>query len=537
MTSTAMERRDGLGEIRTAARHENDGDLPMTITGRAVPYDMPTLIGFQVEETIAPGALRAPDDSMTGVKACWRHDEPIGRVAALEDREDGLYFTMTLSDTAQGRDAYTLVKDGVIDRVSVGFEPVTQEITEDSATGAVSVRRTEAILREISLVPFPAYEGATITNVRSQAADTTTKNGEPMTTTAPAPETHDTLTRADLDAFEQRMTALIPAAPTEPAQDTRSAGEFLKALVAGDAETRDLYARAFDGAKTSDDGSMKPAFIGDLTRLFAAMDNLAPLFQTGALPNEGMSIEFSELSTNTVSVTEQVAEGDDLTNGKVTTKDRTAPVKTWGGYTSLSVQAIERTRAPMLNHHLNAMALAAGKASAENFTNEFATAVKGQDANKITIAKAPNALTWADLSGMVIDAAAKFSDLALTLDGLIVDKATFKALAGLTGTDGRPLMTVTGTGTNTVGNVAPLNLSGDVAGLKITPAIRLKSNALGTGTYGAFYSTLAMRQYESPLVQLQDQNVLNLTRAFSVYRYSAVAAEIPGGLVPVKFGA
>lgn len=536
MTSTAMERRDGLGEIRATTRHENDGaHSKMTITGRAVPYDEPTLIGFQTEETIAPGALRAPDDSMTGVKACWRHNEPIGRVTTLEDREDGLYFTMTLSDTAQGRDAYTLAKDGVIDRVSIGFEPVTQEITEDPATGAVSVRRTDAILREISLVPFPAYEGATITNVR--AADTTTKNGEPVTTTAPAPEAPDTLTRADLDAFEQRMTDLIPAAPAAPAQDTRSAGEFIKALVAGDAETRDLYARAFDGAKTSDDGSMKPAFIGDLTRLFAAMDNLAPLFQTGALPNEGMSIEFSELSANTVSVTEQAVEGADLTKGKVTIKDRTAPVKTWGGYTSLSVQAIERTRAPMLNHHLNAMALAAGKASAENFTNEFATAVKGQDANKITIAKAPNALTWADLSGMVIDAAAKFSDLALTLDGLIVNKATFKALAGLTGTDGRPLMTVTGTGTNTVGNVAPLNLSGDVAGLKITPAIRLESNALGTGIYGAFYSTLAMRQYESPLVQLQDQNVLNLTHAFSVYRYSAVAAEIPGGLVPVKFGA
>ena len=35
-------------------------------------------------------------------------------------------------------------------------------------------------------------------------------------------------------------------------------------------------------------------------------------------------------------------------------------------------------------------------------------------------------------------------------------------------------------------------------------------------------------------MSLQDENVLNLSKDFSVYRYGAVADEIPAGVVPVK---
>ena len=57
---------------------------------------------------------------------------------------------------------------------------------------------------------------------------------------------------------------------------------------------------------------------------------------------------------------------------------------------------------------------------------------------------------------------------------------------------------------------------------------------MGEKIVGAFYSSLALRTYETPVVQLQDENILNLTQAFSVYRYQAVAPEIPAGIVPLK---
>ena len=73
--------------------------------------------------------------------------------------------------------------------------------------------------------------------------------------------------------------------------------------------------------------------------------------------------------------------------------------------------------------------------------------------------------------------------------------------------------------------------------MPVTCDLRATPGSLGTGIVGAFYNREAMRTYETPLVQLQDENIINLSRQFSVYRYGAVAAEIPTGLVPLKIGA
>ena len=60
-----------------------------------------------------------------------------------------------IPQTREGDDApWTLVRDGVLDSFSVGFVPI-----RDTRDGDVLVR-TEAALREVSLVGFPAYAGA-----------------------------------------------------------------------------------------------------------------------------------------------------------------------------------------------------------------------------------------------------------------------------------------------------------------------------------------------------------------------------------------
>jgi len=305
----------------------------------------------------------------------------------------------------------------------------------------------------------------------------------------------------------------------------------LKALVSGD----ENETRAYNGAISSADGTMtRPTWIGDLTRLVDSVNPLKALFQTGPLPPDGLNLEFTELATNTITVDAQTNEGDDLQIGKISTREKTTPVKTFGGYTSLTRQAIERTRVNLLQVHLNGMALAAGQRSANYFAQVFATTVQSRAASALTSAKTASALTWADIVGLTVDAASAFQDAGLPLDGLIVDKATFKALAALTASDGRPLMSVSGTGANTVGEFNPARLTGDVVGIKITPNLMAKPDELGTKVVGAFYSSLAMRTYETPVAQLQDENILNLSKAFSVYRYQAVAAEIPTGLVPLK---
>lgn len=491
-----------------------------TVSGIAVPY------GDEIEytrgyfEKIAPGAFNPETNGP--IKLFWSHRDVIGTVTEARNTETGLEITARISETSLGNDAYALARDGAIDRFSIGFVPLFSDTFRDE-DGNTHVVHTSIAVREVSLVPFPAYNNAVVTEVRSTPEP---EKETPMT---------DTLTPA-LDEINERMASLEQAfaasAPAPaPAVDTRSAGEVLKALVTGD----ENETRAYNGTVSSADGTMtRPTWIGDLTRLVDSVNPLKALFQTGALPPDGLNLEFTELATNSIAVNAQATEGDDLQIGKITTREKTTPVKTFGGYTQLTRQAIERTRVNLLQVHLNGMALAAGQASANYFAQVFANTVKERAAAALTSLKTASALTWSDIVGLTVDAASAFQDAGLPLDGLIVDKATFKALAALTASDGRPLMTVSGTGANTVGEFNPAGLTGDIVGIKVTPNLMAKTDELGTKVVGAFYSSLAMRTYETPVAQLQDENILNLSKAFSVYRYQAVAAEIPTGLVPLK---
>lgn len=492
-----------------------------TVSGIAVPY------GDEIEytrgyfETVAPGAFNPETNGP--VKLFWSHRDVIGTVTEAHNTPEGLEITARISETSLGNDAYALARDGAIDRFSIGFVPLASDTTRDE-DGNTHVVHTSIAVREVSLVPFPAYNNAVVTEVRS--------------TPEPVKETPMTDTMSPVfDEINERMASLeqafaAAAAPAPaPAVDTRSAGEVLKALVSGD----ENETRAYNGTVSSADGTMtRPTWIGDLTRLVDSVNPLKALFQTGPLPPDGLNLEFTELATNTIAVNAQASEGDDLQIGKISTREKTTPVKTFGGYTQLTRQAIERTRVNLLQVHLNGMALAAGQASANYFASVFAATVQGRATSALTSTKTASSLTWSDIVGLTVDAAAAFQDAGLPLDGLIVDKATFKALAALTASDGRPLMSVSGTGANTVGEFNPARLTGDVVGIKITPNLMAKPDELGTKVVGAFYSSLAMRTYETPVAQLQDENILNLSKAFSVYRYQAVAAEIPTGLVPLK---
>lgn len=504
-----------------AAQAQAAGDR--LITGIAVPYDdeIEYLPGWF--ETVARDAF---DPETNGpIKLFWQHSDVIGTVTEARNTEAGLEITARISETSLGNDVYALAKDGAIDRFSIGFIPIDTDTRRRDDNGAIHAVHTAINVREVSLVPFPAYENAKVTDVRA-AQEPTTEKEPPMSESRAALDT--VLER--MDSLEQAFAAQAQAQAPAPV-DTRSAAQVLKALAAGDAQTRDEY----NGTISSADGTMtRPTWIVDLTRLTDRINPLKELFSVGALPKDGMSLEYTELKANTIAVNEQAKEGDNLQIGGITTQDKTTPVKTFGGYTTLTRQAIERTRIPLLQTHLQGMALAAGKRSAAYFASVFNETVKAQAATALASAKVATALTWSDLAGLIVDAADRFQDAALPLDGLIVDKPTFKALAALTAGDGRPLMTVSGTGANTVGTVNPAGLAGDLVGIKVVPNLLSTPGAMGEKVVGAFYSSLALRTYETPVVQLQDENILNLTQSFSVYRYQAVAAEIPAGIVPLK---
>lgn len=536
MTTTVSAPPAGL-ELRQALVRETDTDA-RTFTAVAVPWDQRAAIGEPARgwgywETFERGAVVDSDDALV----FWRHGEPIGRILEARDTPAGWEVVGHLSATPEGDKAYTLLRDGVIRSVSIGFHPLEHREHTDPDTGQLTITRTKVRAAEVSLTPTPAYTGAAVTDVREHTATPTTptttrsQEGTTMENTPNEAPAWATELRETVDQLHRQVITgqAPPAVPAGPTFATR--GALLKALVAGDEtavrEYNETLTRAYDGTTLGDTAPRK-GWAGDLTRLVDEPVGLRAIFATGTLPAEGNFLEYGVLNANTVAVGKQAAEGDALTFGKVTTKTETAAVETFGGYTSLSRQAIERSSVNVLNHSLRALDIAANKNLAATFRTHYAAAVAAQvtAGNTVTVADGDVYVDWV---GAIIDAAIKYEDLGLPLEALVTGPTEFKRLAGLTDSAGRPLMSVSGTGVNAVGTIRPAALGGDLAGVTV------RLNAKGTGA--AFANGEAIRSYVSPIGRLQDENVVNLSKDFSVYYYAALANEIPAAIVPVAITA
>ena len=136
------------------------GAEPGTITGPAVP------IGKEIDQgsfrhIIEPGCFAAQIKDPARVKILWQHRDPIGHLSDLIE-EDGAYrYAGRVIDhptVPNGQLAMTLVREGVVDEVSVGFE--WQKYTEEHIVNATDdywlIRHHKARLMEVSIVPWGA---------------------------------------------------------------------------------------------------------------------------------------------------------------------------------------------------------------------------------------------------------------------------------------------------------------------------------------------------------------------------------------------
>lgn len=510
--------------IRTGlVRVEARDDETRTITGIGVPWDTPVEINDwfgSYTERFARGSVEADK-----VMFFYRHQDPIGPVISVEDTDEGWRFKARFSDTTIGNDAYALARDGVVDTFSIRFQPLEHIV--DDETG--DIIRTRVQVTEVSLEPFPAYPDARLESVR------TNERHPAMTTTTTTAPTVDVEARASVEELERKFIAFMDHAQRgdEPHTEARTAAAMLRAIAAGDEAAINRYndmqqhARAYAGG-TSADAPIQDAWIGDLTRIFDnTSGTLANFFGSKPLPSTGMNLEYAELEEITIEVTEQVDEGDDLPVGNVKLRTKTAPVHTYGGASLLTRQQIERSSLPVLQRHLDGLAMAAGKTKKLNIINGFKSLLADQAGEAIDL----TADTWQAWTDLVIDGGEHFDDLGYEMEALIVSTDVFKQIKNAVAADGRPLLTLSGTGANTVGSLNVAGLSGNLVGLTV-----LAVPALDVGT-AALANSAALTAYDSPLTQLQDENVINLSKAYSVYRYGAVAAEVPAAVLPIELPA
>ncbi len=92
-------------------------------------------------------------------------DLPVGKPLELREDDKGLFIRAKISDTQKGHDIRTLLKDGVLNELSIGYDTI--DFYYDNETHVRHLK--EVRLWEVSVVPWAMNELAQINEVKSIA--------------------------------------------------------------------------------------------------------------------------------------------------------------------------------------------------------------------------------------------------------------------------------------------------------------------------------------------------------------------------------
>lgn len=484
-----------------------------TIVGLAVPYGQEIELMGNMKERFEPGAI----DGVEDVKLFYGHEEPIGKVIEGRDTPEGYEIVARISDTPRGNEVYTLLQDDVLNRFSVGFFPVV-----DRKEGQTIVREL-VDLKEVSVVPFPAFEGAKITEVRSEAeAEAEPADETPIETES---ETMSENIELDVRSVQDEVAELRRVIESGKAVEMatpathkfRSQGEYAKGLLSGDEDAKAL-ARA---ASTSADAAILPPFVGYLDTLINNNRPTLSAFNRGALPASGLAVEYIQIDTNTLDVDLQNPENTALAFGNMSFEVLSADVKTYGGYTSFSRQYVERATINTLDQVFQGLTIAYANAS----NKVVVDAISALNYAGKTFQANTNASTVA--KGIAEGSAYIFENTGLRPNVIVAGTTAYVNLVSIGATDGRLNFGTTGDNFNMVGNANIPGLSGSLFGLPIVVDPQLND------VYCFLANSAAVTSWESAgaPVRLTSGDITTLEDSVSVYGYMAVAVQRPGAIV------
>lgn len=152
-----------MKEIRLVEMRALDQDNEMIVEGYASVFDNVTDLGYY-KEVIDRHAFDNAD--MSDIVMKYNHDDgflPLARTRGgsltFEVDDHGLKIRAKLPNTSTNRDIYTLIKDGVLSKMSFAFTVKTEEY--DYETDTRRILEFDKIF-DVSVVDVPAYESTEI---------------------------------------------------------------------------------------------------------------------------------------------------------------------------------------------------------------------------------------------------------------------------------------------------------------------------------------------------------------------------------------
>ena len=425
-----------------------EGETPRTISGVAVPWNTEATVSDGTRVMFERGSLAT---SGKNPKLLKYHDDtkPVGVVTGRVDADKGMLFTARISATSEGNDMLELIKDGAVDAVSVGVNPVDYSFNDQ---GVMVISRGEWV--ELSLVTAPAFRGATITEVAATESKTT-EELQPMTD------------KIETAAAVAEVPAAAPVAPVWAAAKREfkmpSAAEYVSKLLTGGVEAQqfiaNIKAAAPDVVTTDTPGILPEPITGVVYNNLIGRRNVMEAIGTKAMPGGGKVFRRPKVTTHTT-IGLSNGENANLDQGTFVVSNNNVTKSVYGGYVRLSEEDIDWTQPEVIGLLLDDMA--------REYAKQTETVVETNLEAGITTTQAAFDVTdpaaWADF---VYDCSVTILNASSHLPTHMFCSPSFwGALGKLSDTADRPLFPQIGP-MNAYGNVTPGSLSGNAFGLTV----------------------------------------------------------------------
>jgi len=509
------------------------GDAPKrTISGTAVPYNVPATVSDGTAVIFRPGSLPVEGKAP---RLFMYHDasQPVGVVTERVDTEEGMMFSAKISATTLGNDALVMALDGTIDQVSVGVNPTKFSYDEE---GTMIIESADWM--ELSLVPIGAFgDAANITKVAAsihQEPEEVVLNEE-VTPVEEKPEMSE--------VNETAVEATIPTAPifAQAKKEFKlpSAGEFMAAYhIGGDtfknmnaavaehtaSQRTALQAAAGDVLTTDTPGLLPVPVLGPLVQDLNFLRPVVEAVGARAYPDNGQSKTFIR---PTITTHTSVASQSELAAASATTMviaSNSVSKTTLAGQVTLSVQDIDFTSPSAMQLILN------------DLMGEYMIASDNKAADDLLTAANSSGVwdgTVADLLKSVYDAANDISSNRNWMPThMFVSVDVWSQLGQLVDTTNRPIFPFIGaglTGQNALGGGSATSWNGTPLGLQLVVDSNFAAKTMiitrvgqGAGDAYEFYESIrGLMSVEQPSV---------LGRNMSFHGYVSTFAAI-GGMI------
>jgi HK97 family phage prohead protease len=471
-----------------------------------VPYNVIATVSGGEQVMFLPGSL--PIDGKAP-RLLEQHDgsKIIGIVTARMDDEEEMRYAARISATKQGDDVIELIKDGALDSVSVGVDPIDAEYND---AGVLVI--SKAAWRELSIVAEPAFEGATIDSIAA-AKVKINESEKPMSDPIEQVETPAAAPKTPIWAEARKAPSRLPSMAEWVSAYVQGGDKFaaVNRMVADHQAFHNPIAAAAGDIITTDTAGLLPVpVVGPVYNNINYLRPVVSNIGARAMPlASGKTFNRPEITTHT-SVAQQSTELTTLSSTTMVVSSNIVTRLTFGGTVLVSEQDVDWTDPASVDIILQDLAGqyadATDNYAADQLLSNTSASIGPQD--------------WTSPEEVIAGIYSAARTISLTSNILpthmFVDPYRWTALGVLTDNQGRPLFPSVAP-YNALGQQTATSWNGNPLGLTLVVDKNFAQNTCIVGTAAGAYAGYEIYENQRGLIAIDKPEVLGRQISFRGY--------------------